>query len=425
MKSTRLLLFLLGFVTARGGLFFAPIVLANLMPLENYGALESAQAISTLIALIAGFGLSSSAPLIHLGRGVRARWDTLLWIILLLSGVAITGAFFAILFYRDPLGLHFLISISVGLLLLQNLWSATLKARGYGSAALFLDAGFWFSALVGACVSFFVMTSDAMAAIAVGCYALALWLTTMRSYVRKRRPFVLADIRDNIKLGVPLMSAALLTLLVSSSGRIILSITSDPSTTGAYSVLFRATALPLVGHQMLVAGFFRQLYTWDENTLERVSPIIPLGVVVFVVVFWSFSDLFGWVLGKSFVDAFSIYRTVGLIVLAQTILWSGIAINDLLNARFHIAAFVTSLGIPFVFLGLVLLIGAMLLESSGSTVRTLLILSVGQSVLMFGFYLIQCLVAVRKGRCFWRLWVTVGAAYLLVAGLIAWDVMWV
>lgn len=414
MTTLNFLVYTIGFVIARGGLFVAPIVLANMLPLESYGAIEVAQSIAALIALVVGIGLPASVPLILLRNEVTARWDTLLWLVSALSGLAIAGTAVSILALGGGLSLWVLIPMSVGLLMLQSMWSANLKASGHANVALFLEMGFWLSAVIGAAISVIFVMSNDWVALALGTYALVLWTVTLRSYHQHRASFGVEDLRKNVGLGVPLMVASLLTLLVSSGGRLILGITSDPTAVGTYAVLFRATALPLIGHQILIVAFYRQLYVWDTNTLKRRAPLIPIGVSVFVVGFWVLSDSLGWMLGARFEDIFGRFRFVGLIILSQTILWSAISLNDLLNSRLQIASFVARFSLPLVVLGMAALTGSIIIYGSGSIHQTLLLISIGQSMLMAGFYVAQCTAAIRKGHSFWHLWMSVIGCYSVI-----------
>lgn len=415
MSLSRPIVYVFGFGTARGALFFAPIVLANILSLESYGTIERAQAIAVLLALIIGLGLPASAPLILLRREVTARWDTLLLMVIVLSGLAFTVTAVAFLTLGKGLSLGVLIPVTVGLLLLQSMWSAALKARGRANTALFLETGFWLSAVIGAAFSLFFAISNDWIALVFLSYGLLLWAAAVQAFRCQRAPFGLADLRDNIKLGAPLLVATLFTLLVTSSGRYILAITSNAETVGIFSVLFRATALPLVGHQMLTVAFFRQLYTWDIQTLRRRSPLIPIGVFIFVIGFWILADPLGWMLGKRFQDIFAQYRFIGLLILSQTIFWSAIALNDMLNARLQIAAYVARLTLPFLLTGLILLSGTMITFGSVNLQLALFVIVVGQSLLMAIFYLAQCAGMYLKGHAFWRLWLTVGGSFGAVA----------
>lgn len=55
-RALRTLNFVVGFGTARTLLFFSPIVLANLLPLDRYGQFELAQSYASIGAMVLGCG---------------------------------------------------------------------------------------------------------------------------------------------------------------------------------------------------------------------------------------------------------------------------------------------------------------------------------------------------------------------------------
>jgi len=383
-----------------------------------YGLVELTQSVAALLALLVGLGLPASTPLIQLRDEVSERWDTLLFLILSLSAAAIFVAMAAAVVLAQLLSLWVMIPLSVGLLLTQGFWAVTLKSRGKGSTALFLETGFWLAALLGAILAYGLGMPASWIVLALGFYALSLWIVTLRSYLFARERFDLKDLINNFKLGAPLMLISLLSLLVVASGRLILGVVSTVEHVGLYSVLFRATSLPLIGHQMIMVGVFRQLFLWDTKTLAARIPLIPVAVFSFVLLFWSFNGMYGWVLGPRFVEVFSEYRVEGLIVLSQTLLWSGVALNDLLNSRLQIAGYVSRIGIVVLFPSIVIL--AAVLSLSPSDVETQLIrrLVLGHSLIIFVFFISQCCAMYKKGFGFMRLWAAVTLCYLASVSLI-------
>ena len=71
-------LFLLSFGLARGGLFFAPIILANLLAPSDYGTLEFAQALASFSATVLALGTSGAVPLILVQKIKRCGRGTVM-----------------------------------------------------------------------------------------------------------------------------------------------------------------------------------------------------------------------------------------------------------------------------------------------------------------------------------------------------------
>ncbi len=402
------------FGLARGALFFAPVLIANLLPVDEYGKIELAHSIAVLVALIMGFGLPSSVPLILLRGEVTARWDTMLLLCGLLSALLMVSAIFVLIGTGEMFGLPILVLLFAAILILQQLWSATLKSKGRSTGSVFLEAGFWTVMVAGAAaVTRFGLPSIAISVV-MALYGAFLWLHTARDFLRSREKSRIFDLLVNLRLGGPLMFTTLLTLCTVSAGRLILGSVTDVTTVGVYAVLYRSTMLPLIGHQILNIALFRRLFTWDDEVLMRRVAVLPACVTLGVMVFWLLADRFGFLLGQRFVDTYTTHRIEGVVILGQTILWSAIAQNDLLVTRFQIAGHVAR---RMFFVLLVCLPGLAILTGSTTSSETLRTFVFGYSIVIFLYYIIQSAVIARRGHHFTLLWSTATVGFLASMGL--------
>jgi len=410
-RGLRTLRFLVGFGVARGVLFVAPIVMANLLPIERYGQFELAQAYASIGTLVVGCGLIGTVPLIRLREEIKARWDTLQLLVLILAGICIGLALLLAIGAKGLYTMHVLVPLGTGVLLMQGLWANTLKSHGRSTSAVFVDAGFWIASVAGAGV--LVSAGGGFSAgtitLALMLYAAVLLAVTLSRFKQSYEgAFFLADLLHNIALGLPLMFTGVLTVLITSSGRLILGPTSGVEAVGIYAIIYRATTLPLVGHQMLIIGFFRQIFSWSDEVLRDRAVVIVFGVSATVMAFWGLEPWIGWMLGQRFVKVIAAYRTEGLFLLIQTILWSAIALNDLINSRLQIAGRVTVFTGPYLLIGLLVL--ASWTSSRAQAVGigdTLQGFVLGHFCLMAGFYAMQCTASWLLGHRLIRLWLTV------------------
>lgn len=408
MRILRALRFAVGFGIARTLLLAAPIVLANVLPLKFYGQLELAQSYAAVAALLLGAGLPATVPLIRLRPEVDGRWDTLLLILSIIGGGCLVAALVAAagLGGFDPLPV--LILLATGVLILQGLWATSLKTDGKSTKAVFLEAGFWSVAAVAGAVmglSQGVLSTETVS-VAVLVYGMFLLGFTVKSFIAERGMLVsLGDLRKNIALGLPLMFTSILTVVLISSGRMLLGQVFGVEIVGVYSVLYRCTILALVAHQILTIGLFRNIFAWPVGVLRARVPVIVYGVTAMVWGFWLIEPHLGWVFGDRFIAAFSIYRAEGLFLLVQTILWSAIALNDLLNSRLQIAGKVACFTSPFLVLGLVAL-GWWSHVTAGELMGNdvLLYFIRAHFTFMSGYFVTQCVAAYLQGQIFGRLW---------------------
>ncbi|MFG6519368.1 oligosaccharide flippase family protein [Sulfitobacter sp. 1A13496] len=410
MPVLKALRFTVGFGFARATLFFAPIALANLLPLDHYGQFELAQSYAAIGALVLGAGLPATVPLIRLRDEIEGRWDTLLLLIVGLGGSCILLALMAALGLGTLYSLPVLVLLFIGVLMLQGFWSTLLKSEGRSTSAVFVEAGFWTMAVAGAVLIVLMRgrLPEGTITAALLVYAAALMTLTLTQFNRSRAvAFGLSDLRRNLALGLPLMFTSVLTVVISSSGRLVLGQTSGLEAVGLYAVLYRSTTLPLVGHQILIIGLFRQIFSWSDEVLRSRAAVIVLGVSALVMTFWMLEPYLGWLLGPRFAEIYSAHRGVGLTLLVQTILWSAIALNDLINSRLQIAGRVAMVTGPYLLSGL----GALSLWTwsrapvleTGDLLHGFIL---GHFCLMAGFYAVQCVTSWRLGYRFGRLWLT-------------------
>lgn len=417
MHILKVLQFVAGFGVARTLLFVAPILLANLLPLDRYGQFELAHSYAAIGAMIFGLGLASTVPLIRLRDEIEGRWDSLLLLGALLGGSCIGIAMLMALWFGAFSVVPVLTGLSMGALMLQGLWATSLKSDGRSTTAVFVEAGFWSMALLGAWL--IALSGDqlpqatiSLVLLTYGLGLLALTVNQLRRYRAEEASgaIALSDLRRNVALGLPLMLTSVMTVVISSSGRLVLGQTSGVELVALYAVLYRSTALPLVAHQVLIIGFFRDIFSWSDEMLRARASVIVLGVGAMVVAFWLLEPHLGWLFGQRFEETIATYRTEGLMLLVQTILWSAIALNDLINSRLQIAGRVIWVTAPYLAISL----GALALWtwSRAHTLPTETLLYdfiLGHFVVMVGFYFLQCFAAWRLGHNFTRLWGTVSA----------------
>lgn len=408
--------FVFGFGLARAALFFSPIILANLLTLNEYGLLEFSQSIATLSILLLGFGLTGTIPLILLRDEVKARWDTLLLLILVFAGTSFVVSLFAALYLSSLFNFYVLAPLMVALLLCQSFWSRVFKSQGKPNSAVFLETGLWLSVLLGAYLYInFGLYRDVIAII-LFLYTVVLLFSITRSWFHSRLPFSMNDIKINIRLGIPLMIASAITVLAAASGRAILGIGTDIETVGFYSVLYRVTALPIVAYQVLQISFYKQIYTLEKNTLARFITLIPAGVIIAIIGFLVLVNDLGFLLGERFVETLAQFPLVGKLLLIQTLLWAGLALNDDLNTRAQIAGFVSIFSGSVLVPGFLFLLGAIVYGWGPVDEAPLTFLVIGQSALMAVLYLMQCAAMFYKNNRYLLLWSVTFFGYVGLIG---------
>jgi O-antigen/teichoic acid export membrane protein len=334
-KIQRIVFYLFSFTFARGILFFSPILLANLLPSRAYGMVEWAYAAASLAATIAGIGIGATIPLVEFKKtqsGTLA--GVLTHYVCLVSGCMILLSV-ALLWGSDDVLL--LTTLFVATIALQSLWSTYLKTHGKGESALIVEAGVFLLMTLAVIAAKYFHVVDALLWVlwtVAGC-ALCLYGVTVVALIKCLRKGEAVAYRAVLALGFPLMIAGLVTVAATTSGRLVIGYLGGALLTADYAILARAAALPMVAHQVVMVAKFRHMFTLSDNEIEKMLVLIFGIVALSVVAFGSLFPVFGWIFGPVFVKTFNDYPLPTLWILAQSVLWSAIAVHDLINARHH------------------------------------------------------------------------------------------
>ena len=334
-RLLKLIAYLTSFGVARGSLFLAPIVLGNLLSPRDYGTLEFAQAAAAIGAPLLAMGTAGVVPLVLVRNLASASWSAIL--LHHATGAALLISVALICLLTGLSTVVWLTALVTAVIVLQTLWSVALKSQGRGEASLFVDSGFWGVLTIAAMLATALAVSAAdrwlwvVATVAAYAILLVSW-TLWRLFKTKAAPNALRY-SSTLQAGLPLMLASLMAVLATTSGRFGIGLLSTPEVVADYAILFRATALPIVIHQLIVVARYRQIFELSATALEQKLPVIVGSVLISVVAFWLLSGVGHHLLGNAFSSAFSRHRSEGLLILSQCVLWSAIALNDLVNAR--------------------------------------------------------------------------------------------
>ncbi|MBN1377689.1 MAG: hypothetical protein JXA04_00480 [Gammaproteobacteria bacterium] len=328
----RIAVYLFSFTFARGILFFSPILLANLLPSSTYGMLEWAYAAASLMVTIAVMGTTATIPLVELKKD---QPGTLAGILVHHIGLVLGCIILLIVAWFQQGDTFMLTTLFVATIALQGLWSTYLKTHGKGELSLIVEAG------VFTLMAFTVITAeyyhivDAMPWLlwAVSGYTLCLCLFTLSTLISRFNKGETVSYSAVLSMGFPLMIATLVTVAATTSGRLAIGYLGGPLLTADYAILARAAALPIVAHQVILVAKYRHLFTLPAKEMERVMVFIVGMVTLSVVIFGVLFPFFGWMFGTVFVRTLEAHPLSTLWILAQSVLWSAIAIHDLINTR--------------------------------------------------------------------------------------------
>ena len=342
-RAVALLIYLGSFFSARGLLFASPLLLASCLPAADYAHLEWALATATFASAVLTFGTGGLIPIVTVGTasaGLTRRGIQVHHLAVVAAGLALlpVAAFWP--------GMAAVLLL-IGTLSLVSLKSTELKSHGLANRSLFLDA-LVLAAMAGLAWLGTRLPSGLKPSLWWVPAAVVAWLMIglIRDIQFSDADKLKAEWRQALKAGLPLMVTGALATLVTTSGRAGAGMLLTPDEAAAYAVLSRGAALPIVAHQVLTVAVFRQLYTVNAALLNRLLLVIVGGVALSALALWLLVPALGWALGPAFAQAAHANGRPLLLLLAQSSLWSGIALNDLLNVRHEKSAQVLRWSLP-------------------------------------------------------------------------------
>lgn len=277
------------FIFSKASVFLAPLLLSNLLTVNEYGIFEYALALAGLIAMPLAAGMHGSVSYFLLHRG-RVGFAPLFPIhVLAISALSFVVASVAALL-QVPLQYCMAIALS-GVLASQFIYAAWAKTNGRPALSSTIESGLYLLLLGLAGL----MTARLVPAHAEGLLVLVLaylvfWgaFSLRRALRAQGRPKFFRRYRVALKYGLGLIGASLITLLLVSSGRLLLGQLMSMADVGIYSFFFRMAAPAVLLHQLLSTYLFRSLYTARPEVLDKyIAGVLLLITLVSVSGFFT------------------------------------------------------------------------------------------------------------------------------------------
>lgn len=407
VKVKRLVLYTVSFILGRGTLFIAPLILANFLDVTAYGTLETALAAATIWSSTASLGTNSAIPIVLLRANTSATIIGIIIHQLLVVSVA-TSFFIVATILQWPLVWR-LTALLTCCLVMQSYISTYLKSLGQSESSVLIDAGLLGLMAIAALGASYQteFQSINLAAGAAIVYALTLMIINIRTLTRENKPKNRWAWIESIKTGIPLMLGGMLSILATTSGRLGMGLLASHELAASYSILARVGGLPIIAHQLILVAKFRNLFEKPDLEVEHaVQQVITL-VVACVISFFLLSPWLGSIFGHAFKDSFHKYNLAGLLIVTQAILWSAIAVNDLIMTRNQVMHKV----LPYSATYLVLALGAawFILNWKGISLQRFVIV---HAFVMFSFYTVQSWIMNLTGLKILRIWALASICYL-------------
>jgi O-antigen/teichoic acid export membrane protein len=318
-------LFLLAFAIGKGSAFFGPLLLSQVMSVQDYGTAELALSIGVVVAQILSFGIPGAIPQLVLIHKDGRVLDLVFFVVVSIGllGLGVAAAIYAA--SGPPLPVFAALTMAGGAA--QIAASVYYRAMGRRFGILVADnLSLYLFILVGGLV-FAALGRVPLGPVIAGYGAVALGFTVFAlvGLTRTLRPQFFTAYVAARRMGFFMMVNSLVYFAIVNSSRVLVGYFLSVEAVSVYSVCFRVAAAIFLVHQLIVTAFFKTLYEasveWFDRFYLGLLALTMTGAAVILIAF----HLFGAVLLPGWVAYFPEMAAILPIVCMQTIWWVSLA----------------------------------------------------------------------------------------------------
>jgi O-antigen/teichoic acid export membrane protein len=322
-------LFLLAFGVAKGIAFFGPLLLSQIMAIQDYGTVELSLSIGVIGAQILSLGIPGAIPQLILIRKDGRVLDLLFFVIASIGVLGLAAAAVAYLGSDDLL--YVFAGIAIAGAGAQITTSVYYRATGRRFHTLVADNLSLYLFLVVGGLVFAVLGRVPLWPVILGYGGIAIGLTAFSAIglARTIRPQFLAAHVDARRMGFFMMVNSLAYFTIVNSSRILIGYFLSVEAVSIYSVCFRISIAIFLVHQLVGTAFFKTLYEasaeWFDRYFAILLGITMAGAAVILTVF----ELYGAVLLPGWAGHMDQMSGVLPITCMQVIWWVSLALLEL------------------------------------------------------------------------------------------------
>lgn len=314
-------LFLVVFILGKGVAFVGPLLLSQVMSIQDYGIAELALSIGIIGAQMISLGVPGAIPQLVLIKKDRRVLDLLFFVVSSIGLSGMIGAGIAYAGGRDSL--YVFSAITIGGAGAQTAASVYYRATGHRFGILVADnLSLYLFIIVGGLV-FAALERVPLAPMIAGYGGIALGLTifALVGLALTIRPHFWTAYEDARRMGFFMMVNSLVYFSLANSSRILLGYFLSVEAVSIYSVCFRIATGMLLIHQLFVTAFFKRIYESSVQWFDRFY-LLCLGLTIAgaAVILTAF-ELFGDILLPGWAAHFGEMSAILPITCIQTIWW--------------------------------------------------------------------------------------------------------
>lgn len=321
------------FLLGKGTQFFAPLLLANILSVEQYGLLEFAMSIALAMVSALSMGTFTFIPRQIVQQEEWISRNALYRYLIVVSLILIIVSYF---FGSDsPPNATQLSLLFCGILLLQGGLSATLKSFQKRSMAMILDSILWVVIILSVWIPFTGTKSSIDATLLISCGVYFFLLTYLIWRNKDRNEEVKKSFNfQYLSAGIKITIIGFCSVAIAVSGRSLVGLIFNVEQVGLYSSLYRVAILPIIVHQFIILYLFKHAYESQDKKFSNFGSLVFLCTSFSALMVWLVVPYCDFVFGLAFENSMSSNADLFLLLLVNCPIWSAIAINELAYGKF-------------------------------------------------------------------------------------------
>lgn len=322
--------FLFSFCLAKGMVFLAPILLADILTERDFGVVEYGLAgVGMLLNAVINLGVPGAYPYYILkkknfkiknGFSLHPLW-------LLLFFIANQILYFGF----DLFSLEMFMAINVSYIIAnQQFFSTKLKSHENIFKAVFLDAGVYILLMIFVLGSFTGTLQPTIYNINMGIliYGILFAVYGVVAFIKIKKEAILVHYKQLLKFSFHLLVSSSFLFLLAVSGRILTKHFFGYEATGVYGYYYRLAAIVVMIYQVISIRYFKDIYTLDPKKLDAYFSYFYVFIFGLSVVLYFIAPFVVPYVSEYFTETYSSNREVFFVIFCQMTMWIATALNS-------------------------------------------------------------------------------------------------
>ena len=320
--------FFFSFALAKGIVFLAPLLVAEILSKDDFGVLEYALAgLGMLLNTFVNAGVPAAYPYFKLRERdaqINHAFDLhYIWLLLFFICTQLSYVFVGF-------STHYYIALNVAYVISNQVFVSTqLKTNEKISFAVFIDSGMYIVLLLFFVLSYFNIVDPEIQTFSniIICYAFVYVILAFKKTKVIKTPNLLVNYRKILSYSVHVLIGGLLIYFITVSGRILIEFfINDFEKVGVYAYYWRVSAVVVMLYQVINIAFFKKMYTVDPKNLDLYFALCFLVLTVISVISFLCTPLFLAHFSTYFASTIKEYKPIYFLLSIQMIFWIATAL---------------------------------------------------------------------------------------------------